>query len=590
MKISCESCGANYAIADHKVRGRLVKVRCKSCSATILVDGRTLDEPKPADAGSADPPAAASAPAAAPAPAASPTPPPAAGPSGGLREATDDEDDATRIYTGGDRADAGSEDPNSWSVNLSDTDQRTMTTEEIIVGFVAGEVTDDAFVWREGMDDWQPVLDVAELRTAIEARQPPKSKPPEPAFDFSPPASTEPDQPSPAVAARVKEAPAAREDLFGDVESAGSEAEAMSVEIPAEPESEKKIGARNENSVLFSLDALKAGMPGGAPAGGEAGKKAPKAPAPGSLSYGAASSPVDDLLGLGGGGGSGALFSADANAALLTAPVPEPPKPKPKPKPVEAEDGEKPAVVVEKKMNPMVFVAIGGLMVVLVAGALVAGLMLGKGDQDEVAQKTDTTGAQPDQGKTDDKGGAADDKQHATAQPTTPSEESKRDGTSAAAAEAKPGEKKEITEEDRKRYEEAKKKAEEEKKKAAAEDTAASKTDKPADKKDAKKEEKEEKKEASGGGAPFNKSAAIAALSSAAAAASGCKRPGGPTGTGRVTVTFMPSGRATGANVSGGGFGGTSVGGCVASVFRRAKIPPFDGNPVTVSKSFTISP
>ena len=66
-------------------------------------------------------------------------------------------------------------------------------------------------------------------------------------------------------------------------------------------------------------------------------------------------------------------------------------------------------------------------------------------------------------------------------------------------------------------------------------------------------------------------------------------RPDGPTGRGKVTVTFMPSGRATGANVSGGGFGGTSVGGCVASVFRRAKVPPFSGSPVTVAKSFSIA-
>ncbi len=579
MKISCQSCGANYAIADHKVRGRLVKVRCKSCSSTILVDGRTLEDAAPSASDSAPQPAAE-----APAPAPAQAPPPTAEPGAGLGDATDDGDDATRIYAGGDRADGGSADPDSWSVNLSDTDQRTMTTEEIIAGFVAGEVTDDAFVWREGLDDWQPVLDVPELRTAIESRQPPKSVPPEPAFNFSPPQTTEPDESPKPTAAWVNEAAGVREDLFGNVESAGSEAEAMGAEIPPEPIQERKIGARNENSVLFSLDSLKQGMAAAPPAAG-GNKRAPKAPAPGSLSYGAASSPVDDLLGLGGGGG--ALFSADANAALLTAPAPEPPKPKPKPKPVEAEDADKPAVVVQKKMNPMVFVAIGGIMVVLVAGALVAGLMLGKGDKDEVAQKTDNTAeAQSDQGKTEDKGGAATDQQGA-AQPT-PSGEARPDSANAAAGETKTDEKKEVSEEDRKRYEEAQKKAEEEKAKTTAAGTdgktEAKKDEKPAEK-------KEEKKEAAGGGgAPFNKGAAISALASAAAAASGCKRPDGPTGSGRVTVTFMPSGRATGANVSGGGFGGTSVGGCVASVFRRAKIPPFDGDPVTVSKSFTIAP
>ena len=84
------------------------------------------------------------------------------------------------------------------------------------------------------------------------------------------------------------------------------------------------------------------------------------------------------------------------------------------------------------------------------------------------------------------------------------------------------------------------------------------------------------------------KQAAIASLGAAAAQAAACKQPGGPTGSGRATVTFAPSGRVTSANVSGGGFGGTAVGGCVASIFRRASVPPFSGGTVTVSKSFTI--
>jgi hypothetical protein len=55
-------------------------------------------------------------------------------------------------------------------------------------------------------------------------------------------------------------------------------------------------------------------------------------------------------------------------------------------------------------------------------------------------------------------------------------------------------------------------------------------------------------------------------------------------------VTFAPSGRVTSANVSGGDFGGSPVGSCVASVFRRASVPAFSGDPVTVSKSFNIAP
>ena len=88
-------------------------------------------------------------------------------------------------------------------------------------------------------------------------------------------------------------------------------------------------------------------------------------------------------------------------------------------------------------------------------------------------------------------------------------------------------------------------------------------------------------------GAAFDKGAAVSALGAAAANAASCKTPDGPTGSGKVSVTFAPSGRATMTNV-GGAFAGTDVGGCVARLFRAAKVPAFSGDPVTVSKSFSI--
>lgn len=90
------------------------------------------------------------------------------------------------------------------------------------------------------------------------------------------------------------------------------------------------------------------------------------------------------------------------------------------------------------------------------------------------------------------------------------------------------------------------------------------------------------------GGSEFNKSAASSALNAAAGAAAGCKAPGDPSGVARVSVTFAPSGRATRALVNGPPFSGTATGGCIANAFKRASVPPFDGGPVTVSKSVTI--
>ena len=39
MKITCQSCQAKYTIADDKVLGKIVKIRCKKCSSTIVVNG-----------------------------------------------------------------------------------------------------------------------------------------------------------------------------------------------------------------------------------------------------------------------------------------------------------------------------------------------------------------------------------------------------------------------------------------------------------------------------------------------------------------------------------------------------------------------
>ncbi|MFZ5889936.1 MAG: hypothetical protein ACOY0T_02620 [Myxococcota bacterium] len=89
-------------------------------------------------------------------------------------------------------------------------------------------------------------------------------------------------------------------------------------------------------------------------------------------------------------------------------------------------------------------------------------------------------------------------------------------------------------------------------------------------------------------GAGFDRAAAASALATQAAQASACRKPGDPSGTAAVTITFAPSGRVTSANISGPPFAGTATGGCIAAALRRTRIPAFDGNNVTVSKTVTI--
>jgi len=89
-------------------------------------------------------------------------------------------------------------------------------------------------------------------------------------------------------------------------------------------------------------------------------------------------------------------------------------------------------------------------------------------------------------------------------------------------------------------------------------------------------------------GAKFNREAALAVLGMAASRAASCKKPDGPTGSGKVYVTFDPSGSVVIANVVGAPIAGTGVAQCVANLFRKVKVPPFGGDRASLSKDFTI--
>ncbi len=87
---------------------------------------------------------------------------------------------------------------------------------------------------------------------------------------------------------------------------------------------------------------------------------------------------------------------------------------------------------------------------------------------------------------------------------------------------------------------------------------------------------------------PFDRAAATSALTASAGQASACRKEGDPSGVASVVVTFAPSGRVTSANISGPPYAGTPTGGCIAAALRKTRIPAFDGERVTVSKTVVI--
>lgn len=571
MKITCQSCQAKYTIADEKVVGKTVKIKCKKCGAAIVVNA---NEPSAGDAHGHEP---------------------------------EEEDGATRVFSG----DPATEGPMAgggpdWTVNVADDDQRTMSSAQIAAAFAAGTITGDTYVWRDGMADWQPLSQVAELRSAMAApaaARAPVAAAPVAAAAVPPPTDDDlnatvamnPDAaaahygmgaPAPAAAApaptaaRKAAAPRAGQDLFGGGGGASPfDAGAGSGPgvSPLQKSLDKKgVGERNENSVLFSLASLTATEKAAAePDLGPAKKKKP------------ARSGLDDIMSMGGGGSMGAAMLAPPP---IMAPVIEPPPQQivaPTPAPMPMQQGG--------SMPPPAAAAMGGMISIpppaqkktpvgLIIGIVVGVLALGGvgvflatsgGDKEVTGENgaasasvaTTTTTAAPTNTTTEapkpTETVAANNPAGTNTAPPAGGDPATTKSTSGGPAPAGTGTGKPS---------------------GTATTTTTSTAATPPPTATATAETPP-----AGGGAEFNRAAASSALNSAAGAARGCKKADGPTGTAKVKVTFAPSGNVTTSQVQGAPFAGTPVGGCIAAAFRGAKVPPFEGSPVSVSKSVTIN-
>ena len=49
MRFSCSRCDAQYTISDEKVRGKVIKVRCKRCNHLLVIRDRHQARPAAAD-------------------------------------------------------------------------------------------------------------------------------------------------------------------------------------------------------------------------------------------------------------------------------------------------------------------------------------------------------------------------------------------------------------------------------------------------------------------------------------------------------------------------------------------------------------
>lgn len=230
MKITCHSCQSKYTVSDEKVQGKTVKIKCRKCGTTILVNASGANGTSAGDSHSSSSGPAATA--------------------GGAPEAV-----------------SGA----SYLVNVNDGDQRTMSIAEIVEAYNTSVIDGETYVWTDGMSDWVPLSQVDAIVNALHAAQgegaSPSAEPPRAA---APPA--EPSRP-----AAVKRDPGRRaHDLFGgsggdDVATSAPLFSASSFSgsglsgAPAQSSSSSGrsgggagLQQREENSVLFSLSALTA--------------------------------------------------------------------------------------------------------------------------------------------------------------------------------------------------------------------------------------------------------------------------------------------------------------------------------------------
>jgi len=226
MQFSCESCKATLRIADEKVRGKRLVVRCKKCGARIQIADPALG-PAPAGAaavtaGSAPPPARAPAPAGDDEGRDSDIESTQAMDSGVLEKAlrASKVDDATPglglqpvasaraaalaavINERPSRqtapppapsapviappppaeppAPARPRDPPVWFAMLAGKQTGPLSRAELGLKVAQGTATPRTYLWKEGMNGWQRAQDVAELSALFAAAPAPKSEAPAP--------------------------------------------------------------------------------------------------------------------------------------------------------------------------------------------------------------------------------------------------------------------------------------------------------------------------------------------------------------------------------------------------------------------------
>jgi predicted Zn finger-like uncharacterized protein len=198
MKFVCDRCQTKYSIADEKVRGKILKVRCKACTNIITVReegagaGAAPIRRPSAPVSPVGSPAGASPPARPPTPAVPRTPlaPPATAPI--ERRAAP-------------RPEPPADDGVAWYMALDGNRTGPFSRKQLIDRVAPLPKDADLHVWNEKLGSWKPPTEVPALAHDLAARRRPPTPvpmpPPPPPFPGAPRRPTAPPIPVAAAAA-----------------------------------------------------------------------------------------------------------------------------------------------------------------------------------------------------------------------------------------------------------------------------------------------------------------------------------------------------------------------------------------------------
>ncbi len=162
MKFHCERCKTKYSISDDRVRGKILKIRCKNCSSVI-----TVREPKaaapaiPAAAKAAVRRAAAAPQAAAAAPASKASSAGQAALAGAFKQAVNNPDSsAANMQASTSPVSLEAE----WYLSRDGVQEGPFSMEEAHSWVSSKDPDDELHCWSEGFDDWLPTEKISHFR------------------------------------------------------------------------------------------------------------------------------------------------------------------------------------------------------------------------------------------------------------------------------------------------------------------------------------------------------------------------------------------------------------------------------------------